>query len=48
LAESVQVTFLCLQKYSNAFKTHLRSEDTRLELFDDLPPEAQQKTLDSL
>jgi len=29
--------------YAIALKNHLRSEDTRLELFDDLPPEAQQK-----
>lgn len=29
--------------YAVALKNHLRSEDTRLELFDDLPPEVQQK-----
>ena len=29
--------------YALALKNHLRSEETRIELFDDLPPEAQQK-----
>ncbi len=29
--------------YALALKNHLRSEDTRLELFDDLPPGVQQK-----
>jgi len=29
--------------YASALKNHLCSEDTRIELFDDLPPEVQQK-----